>query len=283
MNIGIIGLGLIGGSFAKAYKSAGHTVFAREIDKSILDFALLSGAADAPLDHAALRTCDLILIALYPRATIEFLEETAQYIKPDTVVIDCCGTKKSVCEAGFRAAARYGFSFVGGHPMAGIEQSGFKYSKANMFKGAPMIIVPPVYDDIMFLDRIKRLLAPAGFGRLTVTTAEKHDAMIAFTSQMAHLASNAYIKSPTVLEHKGFSAGSYGDLTRVAWLNETMWSELFIENRGHLLYELDLFIASLREYRAALQTEDFDKLEYILYEGKRLKEEVDRKKDRLSE
>jgi prephenate dehydrogenase len=160
--------------------------------------------------------------------------------------------------------------------MAGTEQSGFKHSKANMFRGAPMIIVPPKYDDILFLDKIKQLLAPAGFGRLTVTTAEKHDAMIAFTSQMAHLASNAFIKSPTVFEHKGFSAGSYKDLTRVAWLNERLWAELFLENRDHLLYELDLFLASLKEYRDAIQNEDFDTLQALLYDGKILKEKVDR-------
>ena len=282
MNIGIIGLGLIGGSFAKAYKAAGHTVYACDTDSSILDFALLSGAADAPLDDEALRQCDLLLIALYPSAAIEFINDNAPHISPQTTVIDCCGTKKNICAAGFAAAARYGFTFVGGHPLAGTERSGFKYSKANMFKGAPMVIVPPVYDDIAFLDKIKQLLAPAGFGRITVTTAEKHDKMIAFTSQMAHLTSNAFIKSPTVLGHKGFSAGSYKDLTRVAWLNEAMWAELFIENRDHLLYELDLFLAALQEYREALQNEEFDRLKSLLLDGKRLKEAVDRVEKRKS-
>ena len=277
MNVGIVGIGLIGGSFAKAYKAAGHTVFVYDIDKSIQDFAILSGAADSHLDYDVLKSCSLLIIALYPRATIDYLDEAAQYIQPETTVIDCCGTKKNVCETGFQAAARYGFTFVGGHPMAGVEQSGFKYSKANMFKGASMIIVPPIYDDIVFLEKIKNLLTPAGFGRITVTTAEKHDAMIAYTSQMAHLVSNAFIKSPTVFMHKGFSAGSYMDLTRVAWLNETMWAELFIENREHLLHELDFFIASLGEYRDALKTEDFSTLQALLYDGKRLKEGVDRR------
>jgi len=277
MNIGIIGLGLIGGSFAKAYKAAGHTVYASEIDKSTLDFAVLSGAVDAPLVDDTLGRCDLILIALYPQAAIEFLDKTARHIQGSATVIDCCGTKKNICAAGFKAAGRYGFTFVGGHPMAGTEHSGFKHSKENMFKGASMIIVPPVYDDIMFLDKIKTLLAPAEFGRLTVTTAEKHDVMIAFTSQMAHLVSNAFIKSPTVLEHQGFSAGSYKDLTRVAWLNERMWAELFLENKDNLLHELDLFLASLKEYRDALQKEDTKKLQSLLLDGKRLKEEVDRR------
>jgi len=272
----IIGLGLIGGSLAKAYKAAGHTVYADDIDKSILDFAVLSEAVDAPLTGDMLKECELVLIALYPRDTIEFLENSAHSISPEATVIDCCGTKKSVCEAGFKAAGRYGFTFVGGHPMAGMEQSGFKYSSANLFNGASMIIIPPVYDDILFLEKIKNLLAPAEFGRMTVTTADKHDAMIAFTSQMAHLVSNAFIKSPTVLEHKGYSAGSYKDLTRVAWLNETMWTELFMENREYLLNELEIFLAALEQYKDALEAEDSDKMKALLYDGKRLKEEVDR-------
>ena len=277
MNIGIIGMGLIGGSFAKAYKAAGHTVYASDIDESILEFALLSGAADAPLSDEAISLCDFILIALYPLAAIGFLNDKARFIRPGATVIDCCGTKRKICAAGFLSAARFGYTFVGGHPMAGIEQSGFKYSKANMFKGASMIIVPPVYDDILFLENIKQLLSPAGFGRLTVTTAEKHDEMIAFTSQLAHLVSNAYIKSPTVFGHKGFSAGSYKDLTRVAWLNEQMWAELFIENKEHLLSELGLLMSSLSKYEQALRNEDFDDLQSLLREGKLLKEEVDRR------
>jgi len=276
MNVGIIGLGLIGGSLAKAYKAAGHTVYARDTDKGIQDFAILSGAADAVLDDDATRRCELILVAIYPAAAIEYLDNAAENIRPETTVIDCCGTKKNVCAAGLKAAARYGFTFVGGHPMAGTEQSGFKHSKANMFKGASMIIVPPVYDDILFLERIKDLLAPAEFGRLTITTAEKHDAMVAFTSQLAHIASSAFIKSPTVFEHKGFSAGSYKDLTRVAWMNESLWAELFIENKEPLLHELDLYIASLAQYREALETDDFEELKTLLYDGKRLKEKVDR-------
>ena len=276
MTVGIVGLGLIGGSFAKAYKANGAIVLAKETDKSILEFALMSGAVDKELTEANIKDCELLLIALYPRAAIEFLKETGPIINKDTIVIDCCGTKKQVCEIGFEVAKQYGFTFVGGHPMAGIEQSGFKYSKASLFKGAAMIIVPPSYDDIRFYDKIKSLLAPANFGRLTVTTAEKHDKMIAFTSQMAHLVSNAFIKNPIAREHQGYSAGSYKDLTRVAWLNQQMWAELFLENRDNLLEELDLFIADLNKYRQALVDDDFEDLQELLLEGKLIKEEVDR-------
>ena len=196
-------------------------------------------------------------------------------LPPQAVVIDCCGTKSEICRVGFRLAEEYGFTFVGGHPMAGTQYSGLKHSRATLFKGASMVIVPPVYDDIDFLQRVKDLLAPAQFGRITVTTAEEHDEMIAFTSQMPHLVSNAFIKSPTARRHKGFSAGSYKDLTRVAWLNEQMWTELFLANRDNLIREVDGLIGELGKYREAMATGDAPALRALLAEGRRIKEEVD--------
>ena len=278
MTVGIIGLGLIGGSLAKAYTVAEHRVLACDADESIQEFAILSNAVNAVLDKESIKECNLILIALYPNAAIEWLKNSAGLIDSSAVVIDCCGTKKNICEVGFALADEYGFTFVGGHPMAGKEQSGFKHSSAALFEDAPMIIVPSKSrnNDIEFFDKIKELLEPAKFGRMTITTAAKHDEVIAFTSQMAHLASNAFIKSPTVFGHKGFSAGSYKDLTRVAWLNEHMWTELFMENREFLLNELSLFISALNEYKTALQEENADEMIKLLYDGKRLKEKVDR-------
>ncbi len=276
MKVGIVGLGLIGGSLAKAYKAAGWTVYASNRTQQTLDYALMSGAVDAALTDENLADCDLLLIALYPQATIDWMGAHADGIAPRTLVIDCCGTKRLVCEAAFPLAAAHGFTFVGGHPMAGVANTGFKYATAGMFKGASMLLVPPAFDDMALLDHVKELLAPAGFGRLTVVTAEQHDRVIAFTSQMAHLVSNAYMKSPVVGEHKGLSAGSYKDLTRVAWLDENLWTELFLENRDNLTRELDNFIAQVAAYRAALAADDGEQLKALLAEGRRLKEEVDR-------
>lgn len=276
MKVGVVGLGLIGGSFAKAYKAAGHTVYASNRTKQTLDYALLAGAIDGELTDERLADCDLLLIALYPQITIDWLREHAPVISGNTMVIDCCGTKRAVCAAGFKLAAERGFTFAGGHPMAGTARAGFKYSTAGMFNGASMLIVPPVFDDMALLERIKALLEPAGFGRLTVVTAEQHDRVIAFTSQMAHVVSNAYVKSPVTREHKGLSAGSYKDLTRVAWLDENMWTELFMENRDNLLIELDNFIEHIAAYRNALEAGDSEGLRALLAEGKCLKEEVDR-------
>ena len=275
MTVGVCGLGLIGGSMAKAYKEAGHTVLGFDKNEATLGYAALAGITDGVLSCDTIPSCDLIFIALYPMASVKYLEEIAPIISSNTVVIDLCGTKAKICECGFALAERYGFTFVGGHPMAGTQYSGIKYSRANLFKNAPMVLVPPVYDDISFLDRIKQLLAPAGFGKISVTTAAEHDRMIAFTSQLAHVVSNAYVKTPTAQNHKGFSAGSYKDMTRVAWLNENMWTELFLENKEPLLFELDTIIKSLTEYRDAIASDDGDTLCGLLRDGRLAKEKVD--------
>jgi len=276
MTAGICGLGLIGGSMAKAYKAAGHTVLGYDKNEASLGYAELSGIIDGVLTNERISECDIVFIALYPQAAIEYLEQIAPFVtNTKTVIMDLCGTKKQICARGFELAAQYCFTFVGGHPMAGKQYSGIKYAKETLFKNAPMVLVPAVYDDIYFLARVKKLLEPAMFGRITVTTAEEHDAMIAFTSQLAHVVSNAYVKSPTAQNHKGFSAGSYKDMTRVAWLNEYMWTELFLENKEPLLFEIDTIIKSLTEYRDAILSDDADTLRGLLRDGRIAKEKVD--------
>ncbi len=275
MTVGIVGLGLIGGSFAKAYHEAGVTVLASNRTEETLKFAMLSGAVDGELTEENIGYCDLVIIAVFPEAAEAFLKRMAPHIGKKPIVIDACGTKRKICSMCFPIAEEYGFTYLGGHPMAGTHKSGFKYARANLYHNAPMVIVPPSFDDIELLDRVKTLLAPLGFGSISVTTAEKHDELIAFTSQMPHIISNAYIKSPTAEKHKGFSAGSYKDLTRVAWLNPKLWAELFLENRDCVLSELDFFIDTLEQYRDAVKNNDFDTLERLLDDGRRRKEEVD--------
>ena len=275
MNVGILGLGLIGGSLARAYAIAGHTVYAIQRNEDMLAFAMLAGAVHGRLDEETIPECDLILLAIYPDGSASWLERNAHLVSPDALVIDCCGIKREICQRCFPLAEKYGFTFVGGHPMAGSQFSGFKYSRATLFKGQPMVLVPPRFDDMDLLDRCKNALAPCEFGIFSVTTAEDHDRMIAFTSQMPHILSNAFIKSPTALNHKGFSAGSYRDLTRVAWLNATMWAELFMENKDFVLDELNFYIESLSAYRNAIAADDLSGLTQLLEEGKKRKEEVD--------
>ena len=276
MTVGIVGLGLIGGSLAKAFqRDDSVTVLGTARTRNTIEFALLAGDIDGELTPDRLLECDLVLLAAFPEASMDYLRQHADDFSRTGIVMDCVGTKQRICELGFALAKEHGFTFVGGHPMAGTHNSGIKYARATLFDRAPMVIVPPVFDDIAFLARIKDLLRPVGFGRISVTTAERHDEMIAFTSQLCHVVSNAYIKSPTAEKHKGFSAGSYRDLTRVAWLNPDMWAELILENRENMLQELDWLLDSLQQYRDAVAENDFPSLRELLNEGRLRKEEID--------
>ena len=276
MTVGIIGLGLIGGSLAKAYtKAGGHEVLAYDLDPSVLAIAKVEGAVSGTLSKDNMGNCDLILIAVSPAAAIRWLKEAAPHLREDQLVMDCCGTKRDICETGFDLALQYGFTFAGGHPMAGTHHSGFAYSRADMFEGAPMVIVPRSFDDMALLERIRQAIEPAGFGKIGVTTAEEHDRLIAFTSQMPHVVSNAFIKSPTARGHRGVSAGSYRDLTRVAWLNPEMWADLFIQNADHLSGEIDMLINELTKYKQAITSGDAEGLRALLDEGRKLKARID--------
>lgn len=275
MTLGIVGLGLIGGSFAWAYHEKGWRVLALDTNRTMLEFAQMSGAVDGELTGDALAGCDLILLCVYPQAAAQWFRQNAPLLGSHPVVIDCCGTKRAVCAACFPVAREYGVTYLGGHPMAGTHNSGFKYARANLYTGAPMVLVPPDFEDIALLGRVKQLLSPAGFGRISVTSAEEHDRMIAFTSQLAHVVSSAYIKSPAATQHNGFSAGSYKDMTRVAWLNPDMWAELFLENSDFLTAELDTIIEHLSEYRQAISGGERERLVRLLDDGRRRKEEVD--------
>lgn len=276
MTIGIVGLGLIGGSIAKAYKRAPHMkVLGYDQDTSIMAFAQMAEAIDDKLTTEQLKNCQCIFLANYPAGVIKWVKTNAHLIPSDTLVIDCSGIKETICQELFPIAKAHGFTFVGGHPMAGTHHSGFKHSREDLFDGAPMVIVPPTFADIRLFDHLKSILAPVGFGEISFTTGSEHDEVIAFSSQMPHLISNGFIKSQTAKRHKRYSAGSYRDLTRVAWLNPQMWAELFLENKTNLLQELDVFIESMTAYKEAIEANDKTKLIELLAEGKRCKQEVD--------
>ncbi len=276
MIVGIVGLGLIGGSIAKAYSEHDeHKCLAYNRTAATLEKAVSEKAVDGPLTKENISDCDIIFVSLYPEASIQYIKEMGPYIGKKPLVIDCCGIKGLVCKEIGALAKVHGFTFLGGHPMAGRHFSGYDYSTKNLYHGASMVLVPEDQADTGLIERAKRLLEPLHFGKFTVCDAKRHDAMIAFTSQMAHVVSNAYVKSPTARNHDGFSAGSYKDLTRVAWLNEDMWTELFLENREALLFELDAFISSMQEYRDAIAANDAETLRRLLADGKRAKAEID--------
>ena len=276
MNVGVIGLGLIGGSFARALSAVENvTVYGGDKSESAVLQAKLTGAAEHTLTCENVGLCDYVFIALYPGAVKSILKELAPHIKKGAVVIDTAGTKRTVCEECFKIAQDNGFCFVGGHPMAGTTNSGYKYSRANLFLGASMIVVPKKDESPEVLQGLKSLLVSIGFKHMTVTTAAEHDRIIAYTSQLAHLVSSAYVKSPSARLHRGFSAGSYKDMTRVAKLNPKMWTELFMENRDNLINETDNIIAELTKYSTALKNNDERTLQKLLEEGTMIKESID--------
>ncbi len=275
MNIAVVGLGLIGGSFAKAFsEQEDMTLYGLDRDEETRARARLEGAMDEVLTKENIGECEAIFVALYPKATEEFLREYAPFISKGATVVDCGGTKKNICEVGFALAEKYGFCFMGGHPMAGTQFSGFRYARASLFSGASMVLVPRKNETIETLENIKKILMKAGFKSITVSTAEEHDRIIAFTSQLAHIVSNAYVKSPNAKVHKGFSAGSYRDLTRVAKLNPTMWAELFLENSDNISFEIENLIKELQKYDDAIKNGDREELIKILAEGTKIKESI---------
>ncbi len=303
MKIAIIGLGLIGGSLAKTIRvRTAHTIYGTDLNADVVAEALRTGVLDAPLTEKNLPECDLVAVALFPGAIVTWLEKNACRIAQNAVVFDCGGIKAEVCKAGFALARRYGFTFFGGHPMAGTERSGWVAARAGLFDYASMLLVPPAEEGApegasapgesiaeaacppengsptpktaacALLEKFFRVL---GFGRVVFTTAAEHDRTIAYTSQLAHVVSSAYIKSPTAQNYVGFSAGSFKDMTRVAFLNETMWTELFCDNAEPLVEEIDFLIARLAEYRAAIADGDSVRLKALLAEGKQLKLQSD--------
>ena len=272
MKIGIVGLGLIGGSMAKSIKSrTAHTVYGIDLDHETMMLARMCGAIDAPMSEENLPLCDLILVAIRPGAAIRWVENNANLISKSAILVDLCGVKRTVVEAISPIAEAHGFSYIGGHPMAGRERGGFTASTDSLYVGASMILTPDKRTDMQLLETLKHFFLDIGFSGLTFSDPEEHDRIIAFTSQLAHIASSAYVKSPEAQRRRGFSAGSFADMTRVARLDEDMWTELFLDDADYLTKELDVLIQNLTDYADALKAKDADRLRALLKEGRELK------------
>lgn len=271
----IVGLGLMGGSMAKTLKARTDCrVLGWNRTRETAEKAKADGDLDAVASEALFGEADLVIIGLYPQATVDFLLENMPRMKKGCVIVDMVGVKRFLVDRLEQAALDAGVHFVGGHPMAGREFSGFDYALPTLFDGASMIFVPTASSDEQVLQRLEAFFMRLGFGQTVRCTADQHDHMIAFTSQLAHIASSAYIKSPEADAHRGYSAGSYRDLTRVAKLNETMWSELFLCNAEPLACEIDYLIAHLDEYRRAIRAGDRDTLTALLRDGRERKERL---------
>ena len=272
MIIGIVGLGLIGGSMAKSIKArTAHTVYGIARSEETLMMARMCGAIDAPLTDDNLPQCDLILLAIRPGAAIEWTRCHADRISKSAILVDLCGVKRVVVEALAPIAEEHGFAYIGGHPMAGKERGGFTSSTEDLYAGASMILTPDKRTDMQLLELLKSFFLDIGFASLTFSTPDEHDRIIAYTSQLAHIVSSAYVKSPEAQRRRGFSAGSFRDMTRVARLDEDMWTELFLDDADYLTKEVDELIRHLTEYQEALQARDAERLHALLKDGREKK------------
>ncbi len=276
MKIGIIGLGLIGGSLAMSIrKHTDYTVFGYDIDPQVMLRAKAVEAIHDDLTQDMLPGCDIVLVCLFPQLCADWILRHADSFGPHALVIDCAGIKRRVMEQVVPVAERHSWTYIGGHPMAGREFSGFASARANLFENASMILCPPSGAGIEQREAAKAFFLEAGFKMVRFCTPQAHDQMIAYTSQLAHVVSGAYVKNPLARSHKGFSAGSFLDMTRVARMNEVMWTELFLENNDLLLPALDDIIMRLNQYRDALASGDPEKVMPVLREGRECKEALD--------
>ena len=272
MIVGIVGLGLIGGSMAKSIKNrTAHTVYGADLNAETMTMARMCGAIDAPLTAENLPECDLVLVAIRPGAAVEWVRQNAARISKSAILVDLCGVKRTVVEAITPIAAEHGFAYIGGHPMAGRERGGFTAATDDLYAGASMILTPDARTDMQLLETLKAFFLDIGFAALTFSTPAEHDRIIAFTSQLAHITSSAYVKSPEAQKRRGFSAGSFQDMTSVARLDEDMWTELFLDDADYLTSELEVLVGHLTEYLDALKARDSARLRALLKEGRELK------------
>lgn len=268
MKVYLVGLGLIGGSIAKALKEAGgYEIWAYDISPSSLLMALDEGAIDHRGTFDDLGRMDVIILALPLKASLTFLRTKAKDIPQGPVLIDTCGVKEEICQVMEEIMAQGGPICIGGHPMAGRELYGYSHSLKNLFYGASLIVCPLRSLDAKLEKDLRGMAHDIGFSHIEVSHSQKHDRIIAYTSQLAHIVSSAYIKSPTMLEENGFSAGSFRDMTRIARLEADQWADLMMANRNNLSQEIDTIIQCLKDYQASLDQEDVGRLEELLQEG----------------
>lgn len=274
MNISIIGLGLIGASIAKSIKKyTEHTVIGFDTNIDVLNRAMADGSIDKIGDDNALGESDVTVIAIYPAATIEFVKNKARYFKKGSIVTDTCGIKRDICKTLTDVADKNGFTFIGAHPMAGKETSGYESSDADLFKNAFMILVPQATSKEQ-VSVLEKLSYDMGFKGVTVSTPEEHDRIIAYTSQLPHILACCYISDPDAVRHSGFSAGSYKDVSRVATINAKMWRELFLQNSDYLTGHIDMLVENLNRMKTYIDNAEGDKLEKMLDDGDKIKRRI---------
>lgn len=274
MNILIVGLGLIGASFAKAIKkNTDHYVLGWNRTESVSKRAIDDGVIDETGELSELiPKADVTIINFYPDAIVPFIKEHKNEFKKNSIVTDSCGIKTKICRE--LENEDFDFFFIGAHPMAGREVSGYDNSLADLYNNASFICTPYDSTPRYATDALVGLAQNIGFARIVVTTPEHHDEMIAFTSQIAHVLACSYVLSPLAPQHPGYSAGSYRDVSRVARINADMWTQLFIDNGEPLVREIDDLVSNLMKFKYAIVNKDANQLHDLMEKGNKIKEEI---------
>ncbi|MCD7796847.1 MAG: prephenate dehydrogenase [Clostridiales bacterium] len=274
MNILIAGLGLIGASLAKTLKkNTTHHIIGWNRTQSVANRALNDGVIDETGElKDIIPKADVTFVNFYPDAITAFIKDNRDYFKKNSIVTDSCGVKTKICRE--LEKENFDFYFIGAHPMAGREVSGYDNSLDNLFDTASFICTP--FDDTprSKADALIGLAQEMKFARTVVTTPEHHDEMIAFTSQIAHVLACSYVLSPLAPYHSGYSAGSYRDVSRVARINADMWTELFIDNKEPLVDEIDDLVSNLMKFKYCIVNEDAQQLHDLMEKGNKIKEEI---------
>ena len=272
MKITVVGLGLIVGSIAKALAESGnHEIYAIDIDEQVLLDAMSDGVIKNKATYKDLSNSDVVYLCMYPEGIVEFCEKHKNNFGKNTIVTDCCGIKTAVYSQLKKLSQEGGYTYIGAHPMAGKELNTYSASEASLYFGASYILIKDDSPKESF-ETLENLAKEMMFGRIVYTTPEEHDQMIAYTSQLPHVLACAYVSSPRCEKHVGFSAGSYRDVSRVAKINEVLWTDLFLDNREALLRETDELIKNITEIRNALDAADSDSLRALLAKARVAKE-----------
>ena len=264
MDICVAGLGIIGGSICLSLKRAGYNVDGYDISPLTLEYALNNGIIDSAATDFS--KYDLVFVALPPQATADFIDSIS--FKVGAIVSDICGVKGFIEKQVY--SKKRNFKYVGCHPMAGKEVSGIKNACANLFDGANMVITNCQKSDISAVQIIKKLTKDMGFARIIECSAEVHDKKIAYTSQLAHIVSNAYVKDGEIEGCFGFTGGSFQDMTRIAGVDENVWAALYLENSQNVSQKIGLLIKNLEDIKATIDGGNQTELVKALQSGRLL-------------
>ncbi len=273
----IVGLGLIGGSYAKALKKQGLKVLAIDINQQSIDFAIENniidnGSAD---DISLVKDADIIIFGLYPTAMIEWINNNQQYFKSGIFITDVSGVKCNVIDV-IQNNLRDDVEFIGSHPMAGKEVSGVQYSDDEIFKVANFIVTPTDRNTTEGINFAKELGKILSFNRIVELSPTKHDEMIGYVSQLTHAIAVSLMNANDNTHLKEYTGDSFRDLTRIAKINESLWSELFFLNKDILVGEIDTFINELENLKSKLKTNDSDGLEQLFIKSTQRRRQFDK-------